>query len=174
MRVIAPFTARQSDAERALREWAPDAEGWDVSQSNTAYAQLVENLWASGEDFLIVEHDIEINPMVLDQALHCECDWGVSPYKANSFHGFNVAPLLTCSLGFTRFRAPLLKAFPDAVTRANAIDGGSICPPGDWKQLDGRLHYILTEAGYTPHLHDEVVHHHVYEYGCSCGKVHAA
>jgi hypothetical protein len=177
MRVIAPFTTRHPDAERALREHAPGAEWWDVSESLFSYSQLVEDLWKTGESFLIVEHDIEVNQKALAQAKHCNCSWGVSPYKASSFYGFEEAPLLSTALGFTRFGASLLREFPDAVSRANAIDDeGSICPPGDWRRFDARLYSVLTDpknGGRRPHIHAEVIHHHHYSnYGCSCGRDH--
>lgn len=135
-----------------------------------AYSRLLEQIWQDQESALIIEHDIELNARVLRQAMHCSCEWGISPYKGigTDFHS---AGLLTVSLGCTRFRSSLMKRFPQAIAEANAIDdNGSICPPGHYLRLDGRVHHVLMRSGYEPHRHDLVTHHHLYAYGCSCGE----
>lgn len=145
-----------------------------MSGSIFAYSQLMAELWRDGEPFLVWEHDIEPDAVALREALTCPCEWGVSPYRGPSATDWEHAAVLKSSLGFTRFSAEIIKALPDAVEQANQInDGGSVCPPGDWKRLDCRLYSILRGAGdemRTPHFHTEVKHHHFFaNYGCSCG-----
>jgi len=147
-------------------------EWWDVGGSLFAYSQLVERLWKEQESFLIVEHDVELSLRALRQARHCPCEWGVSPYRG-PWDGVGTPPLLDKSLGCTRFSASLMKSLPDAVVEANRIDdAGTVVPPGSWQRLDCRLYSILRGVGenmHTPHIHDEVLHHHKFGYGCSCG-----
>lgn len=176
MRVICPFTSLHPDTERSLRDLAPETEWWDVSGSVFAYSQLLENLWKDLEDVLIVEHDIELTEQALTEHRECDYPWSVAPFRGPSAYGWEEAPLLTMSLGCTRFSADLMRAMPDAVAQANAInDAGTVCPPGDWHRLDCRLWTVLRGHGdrpRSPHVHAEVPHHHVFDYGCSCGKVH--
>ena len=175
MLVIFPHASPHPDAVRALKEVAPRAEWWDVSGSIFAYSQLVEKLWAEKRSFLLVEHDVELSARALRQALYCSCEWSISRYRG-PWDGVGEPPLLDKSLGCTRFRSSLMEAIPDAVVRANQIDdAGTVCPPGDWKRLDCRLYSILRGAGdslRSPHFHEEVVHHHLFDYGCSCGREH--
>lgn len=141
-----------------------------------AYSRLVEESWARREDFLIVEHDIEMTAEALYQAVECPCEWSVSPYKGPSSVGWELASMLRLSLGFTRFRASLMEAMPDAMAQANAInDAGTVVPPGDWHRLDCRVYTVLRGSGEdirSAHLHAEVPHHHVFGYGCACGGDH--
>ena len=126
-----------------------------MSGSTTAYSRLVARVWGDRQSFLLVEHDIELTEEALRHALACGCSWSVNPYKGKN-------GLFTRSLGCTRFRSSLLEAFPQAMSMANAMNDSGISPPGHWNRLDGRLDHVLRTAGYRPHLHTEVPHHHEY------------
>lgn len=172
IRVIVPFTDVHPLADRALREVVPEAERVDVGGNNLAYSRLLAELWADGESFLIIEHDNEITAAALQEAISCDCPWGVNPYNGAG-RSWEHSALIDKGLGCTRFSAILLANVPDAAMKANAInDGGSVCPPGHWKRLDARLYGVLRDAGYRQHLHSRILHHHWYQYGCACGKDH--
>lgn len=167
MRVIVPYTETHPISLSALSDLCPDAEHFDVSESDTAYAKLLERLWGEYRTFLVIEHDIEIKVEALQEAQSCLCEWSVSPYRGI------MGSLVDNALGCTRFRSSLMKRFPDAIARANQIDdNGSICGPGNWKRLDGRVLHILRTLGAEPHRHSEVLHHHKYAEGCACGGYH--
>jgi hypothetical protein len=128
----------------------------DVSGHHTAYAALLEGLWAAGEDFLIVEHDMVPTPAMVDQMESCQRWWCVNPYAANEW-----GTLVVCGFGFTRFRAGLMAAEPDAFAAAAAV--GDRWSRRHWMGMDGRLVSVIADRGYRPHAHEPVIEHlHVY------------
>ena len=124
-----------------------------------AYAELLARLWAEGDGFVVVEHDIEIHGDVLPGFAACGEPWCVFPYPGPGDHAGN--RLLDHALGCTRFGASLLKAEPGV-------------PPGPgshWGSLDARLYHVLVGRGYRPHVHlPPVVHHHERDGRCDCGQ----
>lgn len=138
-----------------------------MSGSDTAYFDLVEQLWAGRQSFLLVEHDIEINDQALAEAAGCDCWWAVSPYVGP----FGPAEPLEESLGFTRFAGELIDAVPGLMARAALTPGGGRIER-NWRCLDTRIAGALRAAGHRPHIHTPVVQHHVYLGGCTCGTDH--
>ena len=144
----------------------------DVSGSDTNYARLLERLWAEGRTFLVIEHDIQPTARAFDHALVCGCEWSASPYKGTGLT-YDSAVVHGQSLGFTRFRASLMARYPNAMAQACAIKANAFRPAGDYLTLDGHIFYVLRVLGLWPHEHVRVPHHHVFEYGCACGREHA-
>ena len=102
MRIIYPYAEHYPEAIAAL---PLDAEQVDVSADPEAYWRLLRDLWRSGEDFLIVEHD-----MVLpDGALHtfdsCRREWCAHPYFMYGTWG--------TWHGVTRYRGGLTRRLPN-------------------------------------------------------------
>lgn len=164
MRIVVPYTTLNPLTARSLATEA--VEYVDVSQSLESYWRLVDSLWSAGESFLLVEHDMEVNPRALRQAKHCKCEWGVSPY---------IGPghvMLDGALGCTRFRAGLMRNFPDLLSRVALFNDSPHFLQKDWRRLDARMKGLLMQEGYSPHLHAEVKHHHVYQGRCACGEEH--
>lgn len=130
-------------------------------------------MWADGETFLLIEHDVELTPEALAEAEHCECWWSAAPYIGQGI-AHREASVIVQSLGCVRFRSELMEAAPGAVARANSVQDAAknVCPPGHWKCLDGRILSSLGVEGFFPHQHEEVPHHHNYDYGCACGEDH--
>jgi hypothetical protein len=58
------LTCTATDA--ALRVDPPLAERVDVSRSDDAYDRLLRELWAAGEDSVIVEHDVVIGEVTIE------------------------------------------------------------------------------------------------------------
>jgi hypothetical protein len=170
LRVVCPFVTIHPATEAALIAHAPQVERISVAHSDLAYCELLTRLWAEGESFLIVEHDIEIHAAVVPDAVACPEPWCVWPFPGPGF--WDTAgndPLLYESLGCTRFSAALMAAEPDALTVAGAMNAG--LRAGDWRRMDVSILPTLRARGYEPHTHwPAVVHHHRYSAGCSCGE----
>lgn len=176
LRVVVPHTEMHPLTDRALHRWAPSAERIDVSTSETAYWELLAGLWAAGEPFAVIEHDIEIHEHVIPSFVDCPQPWCVFPYVWR--WGFTPSPalsdvegLLTQALGCTRFGAACLKAHPDLLDHM----GRRETTRSDWAHLDILLACQLRARGYTPHAHLPEVRHHAWPDGyprCACGEEH--
>lgn len=171
MRIICPFVRGDENGverglhpltERALAQYAPDAEMHYLGTRHDAYRELLEEVWRDGEAFVIVEHDVEIAEGVIPDFEACPEPWCARPYVVGSDpNGF-----IEASLGCTRFSAELIAAVPDAI---------SGLPVRDWRRIDCELSPRLRQAGYAPHVHlPAVLHHHRYPTGggwrCACGE----
>lgn len=160
---MCPFTRIHPRTDAALRELAPDAERVDLNGGTAKYSELLLKLWHAGESVLIVEHDVQLTERALRQALRCKCEWSTSQYR-----GANRG-LITHALGCTRFRSSLMQAIPDAMELALAdISFGR--DTTNWLNIDAKLAGVLRKTERQPHVHEEVPHHHVYDYGCACGE----
>lgn len=158
MRVIFPYAREvQAPVDAALRELAPHAERVDVSGSPTSYYELLSRLWAEGEGFVVLEHDIQLTPEALREAEECPCSWGVAPYvhPVAAVVAGGGRTIANISLGCTRFSTELLRAHPDAWD-------DDVTPPQwrshAWGKLDSRIAGVLMLAGVAPHEHSPVPH----------------
>lgn len=151
---IAPETVKALDASGF--PW----EAVDVSGSDTTYTRLLDRLWAAGEPFAVVEHDIVPHPGALAELLGCPRPWCAFSYQLGS--------ITHAGLGCARFSASLLADVPDAAERTWA-EWNDVHPPGHWCSLDDRLGRILRGAGFEPHVHEPAVTHlnPVPSHGCT-------
>jgi hypothetical protein len=195
LRVVCPFTGIYPQVDAALNTYAPTCERIKVARCDLpadcgiincndqrrhchhrecedVYFDTVAALWSGGEDFMLIEHDIEIRAGVVEELAACPEPWCLFPFPGPGFsaEGGN---LLTISLGCTRFRSELLAAQPDLM---GAVDGRcQVHRSGstrDWHRLDVTMVSVLRERGYPdPHVHTPpVIHHHMYPFeGCACG-----
>lgn len=150
--VVLPFTGRlRPDVLWALQASGHDFEPFDVSESDTAYYELLSYLWRIGESFAIVEHDIVVNPGTLASFDDCGHEWCAAkyPYLRGTYWG----------LGCTRFRAPLLQRFPDLMDEVLAYEAPKHSQ-GHWCTLDMAVTASLRGHGIAwPHQeHGEVGH----------------
>jgi hypothetical protein len=158
VRVVCPYTSLHPLAEQALADYAPLADCLELHEADDYYKLLCE-LWAAGEAFLVVEHDIEIHEGVLPALETCPEPWCLYGYG-----GPTPEHLFIGSLGCTRFSAALLTAVPALMTAL---------PVRHWQRLDCEILPALRTAGFEPHVHEPpVLHHHVYNDCCACGKEH--
>lgn len=141
---IAPETARALDASGF--PWQPA----DVSGSGTSYTRLLDRLWAAGEPFAVVEHDIVPHPSAPAELEACDWPWCAFAYRLGG--------IVHAGLGCVRFSAELLAAVPDAVARTWQ-ESTDVHPPGHWCALDDRLSRVLREAGFAQHVHALQVTH---------------
>lgn len=152
LKVIVPHVAITVPAVvDALNEYAPQAEPRHVGRSRFAYWELLAELWAAGEAFLIIEQDVEIHAKVVPALTRCQRPWCGYPYTAQG----------DVTLGCTRFSAQLLAAAPDAVELAGELNDGTV-PKRSWQRLDSHLAQVLGDTyGHNPHRHlPPVTHHH--------------
>lgn len=138
MRVICPFTEIALATRAAL-----DASGYgwqphDVSGSDTAYWGVLAGLWAAGEDFAVVEHDITPAPGALASFEACGHDWCSAPYLylAGTYAG----------LGCARFRAAVMARHPDLMNVVATMSNDSH-GPRHWCTLDAWLRVVLQQRG---------------------------
>lgn len=111
MRVIYPYTYRNAETEAGA---PPGAEWYDVSGDDHAYWRLLRDVWADGETFAVVEHDVQCRPDVFEQFEACPEPWCVFPYTPICHWACQEA--WANMLGCTRFTAELIAACPDAVS----------------------------------------------------------
>lgn len=112
MRVVVPYTNVHPDTRAALEPW-PDVEYRWTGDDDYAYGRLLRELWAAGEDFLLIEHDVVPTVDHLLRMAICPSAYCAAPYAWLQAVGV--------TLGFTRFRSVLLRAYPDAAEIACRI-----------------------------------------------------
>lgn len=152
MRVVCPHAGEpHPDTIATLAAWGGSVELVDISGSPYAYGQLLRELWAAGEDFLIVEQDIVASPAAFAEMITCPNPYCAAPYPWSTTLG--------PALGFTRFRSLLLRCHPLAADIACRLpsDYGE---PGHWRQLDVRLmqSVLRDHVGLQPCCHPPVEH----------------
>lgn len=149
------------ETRAALDRYAPGAVVCDVSGDEEAYYRFLAEHWASGEDLLVVEHDIVLRGGVIDELEACPEPWCGFVHSIGTQY-------LAC-LGCTRFRSGLICAAADAVVRAGECrydpdDPGRVVADGigarHWVRMDVRLAAVLRDVyGYRVHEHWPPVEH---------------
>lgn len=140
-----------------------------------AYYELVAELWKAGEDFVIVEHDVEllgghvttargIESVTGELAAFRACPGSWCAHSYEVFAG-DVAEAYggPFALGCTRFRAELLARHPDAVELAGELDLHPVHRPRSYAVMDSTLTQILRCLSVPVcHHRPNVEHHHHY------------
>lgn len=152
MRVICPHVGEPHPDTRNALGTGGCVSYIDLSADpEYGYAKLLRELWAAGEDFAVVEHDVVPTQDVLDEFHGCWHLYCAAPYPWTT----TVGPALGC----TRFSAALLEEYPDAMEIAARLpsDYGH---PGHYRQLDVRLmQTVLRDLyGLQPHCHAPAEH----------------
>lgn len=163
MRIVVPYTRLHERAIRPLMDLRLGAQAFAyVGQDDEAYWRLLCELWADAEDFLIVEHDMELHAEVIPQLVACENDWCVFPYSGSqpiwtrkrTDNPPRTPVVFRCALGCTRFRRQLMLDEPQAITHMRLHT---------WRRLDSQLASYLFQHGYKACEHEpHVIHHHDY------------
>lgn len=171
VRVIFPWVENPTQswdprAEAALATHCPEYESRQIpvepDATARAYHDLLSELWAAGEDFCLVEHDIEIRADVLPAFESCPEPWCTFPYLGRPYKHYPV-PVLRVALGCTRFRSEFLKT--NAGVLEAMLPGPASSPrnPRHWRRCDSLLASALQRRGFRAHEHEpHVVHHHDY------------
>lgn len=167
MKVVVPYSRHAFATLIVLR-----GEGIEPRQvectENDSYFNLMRDLWAEGETFVCVEHDVLPHPGAIQKLWECPEPWCGHTYYMRGRLG-------VVAFGCTKFSADLIAATPwiwDAVAHPIDFDGSML--PLDpmrthWAVLDGIWRDLidLNLPDLKPHLHDPpVVHmnelHHPY------------
>lgn len=143
-----PYTGVQPGVVEA----APAGTIWvEVSTSDVAYHEALSRIWAQGETFAVLEHDIICRPDIVHAFEDCPELWCTYGYEEMCHPQCREA--WANALGCTRFRSELMGAVPDAL---------SSIPPGpltDWHNVCDGLGNNLRAAGFTHHWHEPHVTH---------------
>lgn len=111
-----------------------------------AYGKLFASIWAQGETFCWIEHDIEIGPSTIYDFRACSYGYCAAPYPWTT----DVGPAMGC----TRFRDSFIAKYPGAVDEALNSGVG-------FRQFDivFQRHVLVGKYGEQPHVHAPVIHH---------------
>jgi hypothetical protein len=154
MQVVYPYTRRYKEATDALDAFAPGYEAVYVGWSDTAYWQLLRDLWEHKEPFVIVEHDVVIHEQVIDGFARCGLPWCLHAYGRHRYPD----RLLTNSLGCVRFNTSLMEDHPDLVIEAGRFVTGM--PHRHYIHLDDCIFQVLKRLTYgEAHVHTPPVRH---------------
>lgn len=150
----------------AILEAGYPAEVFDVSKWDEEYFHVLREVWAAGETFVTIEHDIEVSPEMIDGLVECWAPWCAHSYRVYWGGLMDVYPG-SAGLGCTKFSADLIRKHPNlfdddipSSTYENGRDGRF------WMNLDGTVsQWLKGPYGYTVHRHNpDVTHHHGYDY----------
>jgi hypothetical protein len=112
----------------------------DVSGSDFAYFELLKELWAAGESFIYVEHDVVPEQGLLPDLWECP-----EPY---------CTPGISCEV-IAKFGADLMQKWPGLIDEMGLT---SVCPPVtgpiNWGSVTLVLASELTRRRVEPHPHD--------------------
>lgn len=144
----------------ALKEYAPHAEIVDVTGDNYAYWREIRDRWTGERDLIIVEQDIEIGPDTITSMESCKQDWCCYAYPI-----FRTKVRLRVGLGCIKISAAAQQRIPVEKITEGFITCAACRGKGCWWHLDGRVAHMLKRAGYFPHVHGDVIHHHDYDTG---------
>jgi hypothetical protein len=130
MRVVVAVPPGGSDAAHlALTAEGVDHEARHCA-GDTGYGQLIVDLWAAGEGFVMVEHDVAPWMGAIEQLADCPNDWCQFRYPK---HGGS----LTRGLGCTKFSDRLVAGYPGLSVDWSATD---------WRVLDGAVGAAVADA----------------------------
>lgn len=163
-RVLFCHTQPHPDAVKALEAYAPQAESIDVSADNYQYWQQISHRWTGERDLIIVEQDIEIGPETVATMDQCRQDWCCYAYTI-----FRTKVRLRVGLGCTKISAAAQRKVTAGMVAEAFTNCGSCRGKGCWWHLDGRITSLLKRAGFFPHVHGDVTHHHDYDTGMAEG-----
>ncbi len=151
MKIIVPHTATglKEEVRDALRS-LPAV--FFLLEGDSAYHDLIASLWASREDFVVVEQDIVPGPADVQSLIDCPHGWCAFCYDYPPFG-------LYAGLGLARFRAEVMKELPQAMTWCS-LESDESHPRRHFCRVDGYLKRYLQERGIRQHVHGVVRHLH--------------
>jgi hypothetical protein len=164
-----PATRRWLDSHAPAAELvelpATDAKGssgYSEDLPECAYWRLIRDLWVSGDDFMLVEQDMQPHADSVRVFAECTAGWCVFPYPGEQpiwtsrrhAEPPRATRVFRCALGCTRFRAEFTAKHPLAVEHMRHKH---------WRRVDSQLASFLFQHGEKACEHEpQVVHHHDY------------
>lgn len=150
MRIVVPTTRTYPEVYGALSDTDWPYDVIPVEHSDRAYYDLLAALWAAGESFAIVEHDVVVHPSAPLELASCPSDWCGFPY--------DYCGLVTYGLGCVKFSEALIARHPDAMLRVGVMSDDRH-PKRHWCRLDAWLTCVLESVGEERHRHRTFVRH---------------
>jgi hypothetical protein len=150
--IVVPYTRPHEETSDAIAAagFSPWVKRF-VGGSDAAYFELLTELWAAGETFTIVEHDVIPNRDALVSLDDCSNVWCACPYPY--LYG---QPHV--GLGCTRFRAELLTRHPDLMEVVAGMSDRTH-PAKHWCRLDAWITNTLRGRGeHRCETHPQVEH----------------
>ena len=144
-------------ALKALGTWAPQAEVIDVTGDDMGYWREIRSRWTGETGLVLIEQDNEIREDTITSLESCDQDWCCFAYPI-----FARGIRLTAGLGCTKISAALQRKVPanaveERLTQCEGCEG-----KGYWWHLDRHVAVCLKQAGFEPHVHGDIAHHHAY------------
>src|SRR3984893_2068051 len=124
-----------------------DVRWADTSGSDSAYYELLADMWAEREAFVLLEQDKIPAPFALRDLYGCESQWCTYPVPM----AHNGQPCDFCSLSCTKFGAELVTGCPDLMQRVGKLDMGF--GPKHWNRLDMSMALECARAMRKPTAH---------------------
>ena len=134
-RVIVPVTSIEPGVLDALQ--GVPYEVHDVSSDDEAYWRLLDELWRHGDDFAIVEQDIQVRTGTLASFEECPNGWCAASYRYLGSTNY-------AGLGCTRFRAEFIAEHPDLIKRAGEYHD-ELHPRRHWCVQDAAMQFALRD-----------------------------
>lgn len=146
--VVVPFTELRAETSAAL-------QGREVTYSpmltDESYFELLSDCWAAKRSFIVVEHDIVVEPWTIDELAACPEDWCSMGYP---YRGDPAAHGLAC----TKFSDRLIARYPDLFKLIGRF-GDEKHVERHWCRMDAWMWIALTNQGEKRHEHPGVVGH---------------
>jgi hypothetical protein len=162
-RIVVPYTDLHPATLAALEPHRHRVEPIQVVDEG-AYWRLFQSLWQRGEDFILVEHDIEVNESTITGFDECPASWCTAKYRWRRREGYRgpTDVILVHALGCVRYRAELMAQIPElgdpAWLRSRFSQLGE--QPWDYRLVDAiQSEVLLRRRRLAPHLHEMVAHH---------------
>lgn len=146
MQVVVPFALSSLWAlhavKLALKQDGVDAQFHHMT-GDDSYHSLLERLWAAGETFTVVEHDIIVHPGAIQELENCPEPWCTFPYYCS-------VGWINDGLGCTKFGADLIARYPDFLKEPFP----TCCSHTRYYcGLDRLIAHRGEELGIKPHVH---------------------
>jgi hypothetical protein len=121
----------------------------DCTADDWAYQKYIEEVWAQGEDFINMEHDIVPWPGAVHELIKCAHPW--------CFFGYDYStPDLASSgaayFGLVRFRQSIIRQLADVW-----VDRRKQHWPIPWRGMDTHFFHYATRRDLWPHQHSPAV-----------------
>jgi len=135
--VYVPWTRQYPECRAAL---APSSPVYvDVSGDDHAYWRLVRDLWTKGEPFILVEHDVLVEPDTIANLSECS-----GPWCAYAIHSVDIGT-----------GQPWVATF--GCVRFCPSGPWPLFEPVEWTWLDMATEEALHELDWTKHVHEPML-----------------
>lgn len=154
MRLIVPYAPGKLRWEtiEALQTAGLEPE-YRLCEGNHGYWELLDSLWGRcGDDLVIVEQDIVVNPGSVAELVACPEHWCAFPYQ---YAGRG----LTAGLGCVKFSRRIQDRGDNIMQRVGDMPGDRTHPRKHWCRLDIQIAQEVGAWHVSRHIHQPPVGH---------------